>query len=439
MYEADRGKRPNRKGRAARLIAAAAGAVVLATGAGAWHYRESPRRLAEDVVRFGGSAITGVLYARDLDIVRAHVDAYAVGPGAAPLPAPASWREATRRIPRLTLEEGNAVFVRLPATPFVYEDPDAPPLRRLREEYRLDELVAGAPDEYAAQLALGRWVGTRFGHRMDARPEGYPWFDPVTVLHAAEGGESYWCEVVARLTVYAATSLGWPARMVVISRVGGSRYDHAVAELWSNEFGKWFILDTDYNHVFEAEGRPLSSYEMCHDGPRLERAGGLRIRQFAPTKAGVDESRDQLPYFAYVHVDLRNDWLSRRLHRGSPAGGERSTLWTARPGSPDLLTLRQREDGRETFDWPVNTVEIRTLGSEERNDGTIAIRVGLSAYAPYFEAFALSVDGSEWEPLDDPVREVVLGVGSHEVAARALTRGGPGPPSRVRLEIRPLP
>lgn len=429
LHEA--GRRKN-----AGLLLAAFGVPILATAAGAWHYHVSPRRLAEDVVRYLGSAATEVLYARDLEKARELADACVVGLRVG-LSSEQSWVKASGSAPRLTFDASSPGLAPLPAPPFVYESPDAPPLARLRREYHLDDVVAGAEDEYAAQLALGRWVGTRFAHRMDVRPEGYPWFDPVTVLLAAERGDAYWCEVTARLAVYSATSLGWPARIVVISRVGGARYDHAVAELWSNEFQKWFVLDPDYNHVFESGGRPLSSWELCHEGPDLARAGQLRIRPFAPAKDGVDESRDQIPYFAYAHVDLRNDWLSRRLRRGSPAGGERNTHWTARPGTPGLLTLRRREDDRASFDWPVNVVQIRAIRAVEEGDGSMSLTVGLSAYAPYFEGFEVSVDGGDWRGIEAPQCGLSLAPGPHEVAARVLTRGGPGPAGRVSLQVLP--
>ncbi len=425
-------------GRAVRVVCGAGVFLAAAAGAGATYYGKGPLPLASDAARFGGSAVARLLYAGDLRQARTLSAAYVVGvPRSSPGAPAETWAAAARTAPRLAFDARSAGLVSLPSHAFVYESPDSPFLARLREDQGLDEVIAGHSDEYEAQLALGRWAGTRFPHRMDVRPPDYPWFDPVLLLDASARGEAYWCEIAARLTVYAAASVGWPARIAVVSRVGGSPYDHAVAELWSNQFRKWYVLDTDYNHVFEVEGRPLSAFELCHAGPELAAAGKLSLRRFAPVKEGVDPTRDQIPYFAYVHVDLRNDWLSRRLRPGSPAGGDRNTLWTRREGTPDLLTFRQREDEQDAFDWPVNSVELRALAATDSPGGSVTIRLGFRAYAPYFEGFALSVDHGDWARVDGAVREVVLAPGTHEVAARVLTRGGPGPPASVRLEVRP--
>ena len=196
--------------------------------------------------------------------------------------------------------------------------------------------------------------------------------------------------------------------------------------------------------MFEVDGVPYSAFELCHDR-ELPRSGRLRLRRLGPAAEGPETSAGTSPYFAYIHldpfsylhVDLRNDWLTRVLHRGSPADGDRNRLWTARPGCPDLLTSARRENRRRMFDWPVNSVQIRALDGGARADGSVEVDVGLAAYAPYFEAFALSVDGEPWRTLEEPRASLVLGAGSHRIAARVLTVAGPGPVDQADVEVRP--
>lgn len=418
--------------------------LVLATIAGSLHYRESPIRFAKDIARHAALRLAGVLYAADAEIARERSAKVRVGIPPERPPAVESWEHAAFAAPALSVAGGSA-FGRAATLPsFVWEDPDAPPLARFREECGLLDVVAGAAGEYEAQLALGGWVAARI--RKPPRPRTAadpPLLGPLDVLRLAEEGKELCCDAVNTLTIHAATALGWPARRVLVAR-DGARCDRAVAELWSNEFRKWFLLDTAYNQVFELDGCPLSAFELCRDGADLPRSGRLRVRAVGPAPGGGHPAAGapsfsyiHLDPFAYVHVDLRNDWLTRPLRRGSPAGGEHNTLWTARAGRPSVLTCGRREDRRSAFDWPVNVVEIRAMSASELPNGAVEVEVGLSAYSPYFEAFALSLDDGPWWDLEEPSALLTLAPGFHRISARVLTRGGPGPAYEAHLSVRP--
>ena len=66
--------------------------------------------------------------------------------------------------------------------------------------------------------------------------------------------------------VAACTAMGYPARWVNIS--AKHTYGHEVAEVWSNEFGKWIFMDAtrDYYLYDPDSGTPLSLVEI---GDRL--------------------------------------------------------------------------------------------------------------------------------------------------------------------------
>ena len=153
--------------------------------------------------------------------------------------------------------------------PFVFESPDAPHLVALRKRFDLDSVVAGSGGEYGAQMRLATWIGTRFQHGTDKVPGGRQVCDPVAVIDAGQKGARFWCEIAARTMTQAATAVGWPARVITASR-DAYTWEHAVAELWSNQFDKWFVVDPDFNVVFEADGVPLSAWELVHQGPALQ-------------------------------------------------------------------------------------------------------------------------------------------------------------------------
>lgn len=401
----------------------------------------SPVATIDDGARVLTSATTKALFSNDLKFVQERIDSYKVGLAATNLPDPSeSWARVEAQVAGFRFIKGNGATARIPETSFVYEDPDAPHLKRLREEANLLAVVEGARGEFEAQRALGRWVGTRFPHREDQLPPGLHFFDPVALLREAAKGRGYWCEIAAKLTVYAATALGWPSRLATASQDGVHDHDdHAIAEVWSNELNRWYMLDTDYNVTFESRGRPLSAFEFCHDGPSLQREQALSIVPFAPEKSGVDRSRDLLPYFIYTHIDMRNDWLTRRLSRGSPASGDWATWWTARPEFRGSVTVKTRVDDQRRYNWPINGVIIRAVDVEALDEGRMALTIGLRSYAPYFQAFELSVDRGSWQELSQPVTRLVLSPGNHIISARVITYGGHrGPVYKVKFTYDPL-
>lgn len=323
----------------------------------------------------------------------------------------------------------NANYVGQPPArpiPFVYELPDAPHLVALRERFDLDSIVAGGGGEYTAMLRLAAWIGTRFEHGTDDVPGGNQVCDPIAVIEAGRSKSSFWCEIAARTLAHAAAAVGWPARVITVSE-SGYRWDHAVTELWSNEFDKWFVIDADFNVVFEVAGVPQSAWEMVHDGPRLARAGQLLERRFAARKSGLTPT-DFVELYQYAHIDLRTDWCSRTLTRGSPAGGDRSTWWTARPGRGPAFGPSLRIDRKETFDWPVNHVAISV---DATDTGQRHLR--FDAYSPGFSHFEYRVDRGAWRRTDANVRPAI-DERTSIVEARAVTRRGDrGPSSRMSL------
>ncbi|MEA3468715.1 MAG: hypothetical protein U9R57_10920, partial [Thermodesulfobacteriota bacterium] len=216
---------------------------------------------------------------------------------------------------------------------------------------------------------------------------------------------------------------GWPARLVTASR-DGYRWEHALAELWSNQFNKWFLVDTDYNIFYMADDKPLSAYELCHTGPSLQKSGKLQVKQLAPLKQGI-KMQNLLPYYRYVHIDLRNDWYSRKLKKGSPAGGDLATWWTARPDLDRLLTVKLREENAERFDWHINGVSIYPSNVVRESDSDdYSIKITLSGYSPYFEKFQVILDDEGWQDLESNSLKLKVKSGQHCFAARMMTLSG---------------
>ena len=226
--------------------------------------------------------------------------------------------------------------------------------------------------------------------------------------------------------------MNWTARLTTASR-DGRTWEHAVAELWSNQFGKWFVLDTDFNIVYEHKGVPLSAFELVHDGEALQRRGELTVRAIAAPKPSLPY-QDLLPFYRYVHFDLRNDWCSRWLPRGSPSGGDLATWWTARPTMHWLITAKPRVDDREVFNWPVNWTAAHPSSARRDEEGRLVLEMGFVGYSATFRGFEMSVDHAGWCEARSGHR-LSLERGRHLIRVRLITRSGyAGSPAEIELE-----
>jgi len=410
------------------------GALVLALGAGSLLWALSPRDLLRQCGRVMVTPLLAWVYRADARDVERRTRAYWVGRATAPVAPPdESWRCIGRQVPGLEIQGSDPLPWPRQSIPFIYEVPDRDFLCQLRSSYRLQEVIGGSEDEYLAMLRLGAWLGTRWDHGVDKVPGTNLVCDPTAVIAAGEGGAKYWCEIAAKTTVQAATALGWLARLVTASR-DGYTWEHAVAELWSNRFAKWFVLDTDFNVVFEDQGVPLSAFELAHHGEQLRSEGKLRVRPIAAAKPSLPLI-DLLPFFTYVHVDLRNDWCSRRLRPGSPTGGDRATWWTKRAAMRPVLTAKVRVDSAEQFDWKVNVVSIHTL-TARRSDGGVLLELALETYSPVFNGFEISVDSGAFERIKGARHVLWVAPGEHSIRARVATRCGyAGPITHLALRL----
>ena len=414
----------------------AAAVIFLATIIVGSVYSMQPSQLVMETARVVVTPVLRWWYRDDLDYVAKTTAQYKIpAPGEPRGTALESWQKLQGELPGLVVTTVRNPPDTAADVPFVYEQPDLEYLKQLREKYHLDALIADAPDEYHAMLKVAEWLGTRWDHGADKLVGTSQVCDPVAIIEAGQQGAKYWCEIASRTMVHVASSLSWPSRLITASR-DGYTWEHALAEVWSDQFGKWFVIDADFNVIYESAGVPLSALELSRDGPRLQRSGKLTVRQFAPPKKSLP-LQDMVPYYRYVHIDMRNDWCTRTLKRGSPAGGDLSTWWTARPDMPRLLTARRRVDDPALFDWPVNSVSLYAVKGQATSAG-LAIQVALAGYSPEFARFELNVDGGAWEPVQGQVRELQLGYGAHSIEARVVTEsGGDGPPARVELQVSP--
>ncbi len=390
-----------------------------------------PIAFARRAVKVVGTPLYSLIYRGDRAHVERLIRQYRVGAEEwADAPPLASWKRTEAQVPGLRIISLTPEQPLEHRVPFVYESADAEYLHAVRA--RAEPVVRGARDEYEAMLQLGAWLGSRWDHGVDQVPGGNLVCNPAAVIAAGESGAKFWCEIAARTAVQAATSLAWTARLITASP-DGYTWDHAVAEFWSNQFCKWFVLDTDFNLVYERGGIPLSAFELVHEGEGLQRSDRLHVRALAAPKLSLPY-QDLMPFYRYIHVDLRNDWCSRTLARGSPSGGDLATWWTARASLRRLITAKPRVDDPALFDWQVNTTVLYPVIGRRNAEGSLELQVGLAAYSPTFVSFELSVDSEPWRRIQGTTHTLSLRAGQHLIQARAMTASGyPGSPASLCL------
>ena len=323
--------------------------------------------------------------------------------------------------------------------PFVYIQPTEPQLVKLKNEYDLEGVIRNGRTEFEKMLLLAKWLGTRWDHGKD-KPPGSPKtiaFDPIKVIAAGENGRKFWCEIAAEVAVLTASAMGWPARLVTLSK-DGYKWEHSVAEFWSNQYKKWFVVDTDFNVIFENEKIPLSAFELCHYLNKFETSQTFKIIRIAPPKPSL-ANRDfstLLSLFKYVHIDLRNDWIVRQLTRGSPAAGDLATWWTARPTLGPILTGKIRVDDINRYNWPVNVCEVHAISLDYRN-GSYFLKIGMGGYSPYFKKWIIRVDNGAPIIIDSNFHVLQLTKGKHSISvSMKLLNDNIGPATTVNFVLK---
>ena len=174
---------------------------------------------------------------------------------------------------RVAIGQSTAEVVSLASLPYVeseytkrfrFDSFDNPKLKSLREKHRLDEVIRPGRDEFDRQVHLMDWVHRQF------KKFGKPSTNchgALAILQAITEGHTFFCAQYEEVMVSAAASLGWVDRPLALRRhqganhVGGST-EHSVTEIWSNQHGKWVMLDPTSNMFLERDGVPLNAFEI---------------------------------------------------------------------------------------------------------------------------------------------------------------------------------
>jgi len=270
--------------------------------------------------------------------------------------------------------------------PFHYQPANNERLLRLRKQHRLDEVVGPGQDEFAKMVLLRDWLHQRWQYGAAKNVDFN--FNALDILERAQTGEVFFCSEYATTIVQAAASLGWTGRYIGIE-------GHVTAEIWSNQWKKWVVMDPSFNVHLEFSGIPQNALELRS----LWLAGkGPEVRAVLGPSGVTNGTSNVNPHnlikkFDQIYVRMRNDWFSNRLPHWHPLSNSimNGVEWVDGKSPDSILISRETSDPRDLY-WELNTVDIGVQIDKE-NSGRIL--VGFDTITPNFSHFLLKIDGKE--------------------------------------------
>jgi hypothetical protein len=332
---------------------------------------------------------------------------------------------------------------------FSYQPYDEPRLQALRDAYRLDEVVAGATDEFHAMILLRNWTRSQF-RRRDYQPRVAN-FDALAVLDRRlrnTTGEPYDparhfnpCHFFPLLYSQIMLSMGYQARLVSIT--------HGMTEVWSNQYRKWVTMDAELNLHYEKDGIPLNMAEMRDEHYVRQPSTVQIVRGTQSSDANTTlvhlgvadlavEGMIDYHFRPLDIVDMRNDWLTNHYFPGHPKRSELNSLTYLDPGNevsrPLAARLRPVTTTRDDVYWTLNQTEIWI-----QTPRTDVLPISFRTVTPNFRSFEIIVDESR--PRQQTASRFAwrLHTGANVLTVRTVNQFGiPGPTSSVTIYRDPI-
>jgi hypothetical protein len=158
---------------------------------------------------------------------------------------------------------------------FKWSAPSEAYLTRLRTEFSLDALVAGAANDTERAEKVCAWVHGLWPHDGSNVPAQS---DPIFIIRQAQAGAHYRCVEYGIVVSGCLNALGIKARVLGIQTKDAEtrKYGagHVVAEAYLPDRGKWVFIDGQFGAIPFSGTTPLSGIEfkaaLANGDPKLE-------------------------------------------------------------------------------------------------------------------------------------------------------------------------
>ncbi|MBK8501347.1 MAG: transglutaminase domain-containing protein [Saprospiraceae bacterium] len=330
-------------------------------------------------------------------------------------------------------------------TAFKYsEDLSDPKFQNLKAKYQLDTIFEGEQDEFKRSILIRNWIHTAI--KIEDHGDPYPGDGYVDrILDAALEGTGFHCGHFTKVQNAILNGYGQVARTIGAGSGAAdndiSDVHHAINEVWSNSYGKWYLSDAKYNHHFEKNGIPLSALEIRDEylknkvsdidlvkGPKrvpLEYDSILHRgkENFARTYSWIEYHKNNNMFTAWPNFD------SPLVMYADDYFNNHTWLWDGKPhwayGNTEYMLL---ETDRNAIEWTPNTIasQIKIVDQEAHID--------LTSDTPYLKEYQMKeLPSGAWKKVESAVK-IDLTDNVHEIIFRVVNMANvTGPEHRIKI------
>jgi len=346
--------------------------------------------------------------------------------------------------------------IRYSSIPWEWEKWDRPEFGELRNRENLDGVVDGSRTQFEKIVRLLEYATTRVTRKYGTPIPHYPGWDALSIVRRIDRqGSVGMCIQFNNFLNGLCMAYGMQARLI-------NCMNHEVAEVWSDDFGKWVYLEASYGNQFMVDREtcePMSFLEL-HNAyldyfyPNRPIDWLHEMTSAASAKKRIDERDDKPPvlrssttyhqdemlaYKGFVHSPFmrmvpRNNFYEKPypmpLNHGSGWWP-----WNAYINWYDERTPRKRQyswfTDRPRDMWPdLNLVHIDAASSHSNK----FLFLNFETYTPNFCHFEVDENDTGWKRVDNPRWSWVLAPGKNSLRVRAVNKlGAKGKPSSVTV------
>jgi transglutaminase-like putative cysteine protease len=305
-------------------------------------------------------------------------------------------------------------------------------LTQLRQENRLEEVVAPGQTELEKFALLRHWIHSQWiGWQGDKYPYCPTW-DPLEILDVTRNDRGYgMCTHYSAVFAGCAAALGYASRVLIVDH-------HCLAEVWSEDLQKWILQDTgpnrDFNATYERDGVPLNALEM-HQAFIEDKVAGIQFNK-RPQQTLEPVSNGWARLFVRFGIPLRNDHLiaaaPAELHHGENEYHWNGYLWWSDDSDPQYSEYSLQTSRPEDFYWSVNHTRLYLQTADQPQ----TLQLDLETATPNFSHYLVRIDQGGWKKRTAPL-QWQLQPGSNELAVRSVNVfGKEGRIARARVLLK---
>ena len=315
---------------------------------------------------------------------------------------------------------------------FYYQAYNEPKLKRLSARYNLPQFIRN-PD-FSGFLALKDWLRQRYAHGLPPKGLTFYNFDALGLLSQNEKNSTLDCGAFSYTYVQCILSIGGQARIVLLH--SEESRGHVVSEVWSNDWGKWIVVDVDHNLYYELNGIPLNALEL-HKAFIKEDYADIKIIRGPPLKKAERRCtlEEELSKYFYFAVRMRNDFFNKypRWHyKGNLYTN--CVQWTDEE-TPKLLQYVYATGAEDDLYWDLNKTAVYFRPDKDFAQNKI-LNVYLKTLAPNFQYFSVAFDGKKEQTCSPEIPwRLRPGLNCLKIFSRNQL-GISGPKSRIKLVLK---